>query len=58
MECAKLVGDAGSGGQSLMDARTFLAIKERQEELGAVDHNGLNYGKLNSIRPPWYLCWK
>lgn len=34
------------------------AVQERLEELGAVDQNGLNYKKLNAIRPPWYMCWK
>jgi len=58
MEMAKVVGDAGAGGQVLMDDPTFAAIKERLEELGAVDHNGLNLKKLNSIRPPWWMCWK
>ena len=39
-----------------MDALTFADIKERLEELGAVDHNGINFKKLNSIKPPWYTC--
>ncbi len=31
-------------------------FQERLEELGAVDSNGMNFKKLNAIRPPWYKC--
>lgn len=39
-----------------MDESTFLEVKERLEELGAVDHTGLNFKILNQIRPPWWAC--
>ena len=52
-----VVADAGAGGQVLMDQATFLAVKERLEELGAVDHTGLNTGRLNKLRPPMWMCW-
>lgn len=44
MEVARIVGDAGNGGQTLVDHATFLRIKDRLHELGAVDHSGLNLG--------------
>lgn len=43
-----VVGDAGSGGQVLMDHLTFAKVKERLHELGAWDADGLNYRKLAS----------
>ncbi|EFJ44638.1 hypothetical protein VOLCADRAFT_95039 [Volvox carteri f. nagariensis] len=54
MELAKMVSDMANGGQILMDETTFKSIKERMEEFGAVDQNGMNYKKLNSIQPPCY----
>ncbi|GAX74578.1 hypothetical protein CEUSTIGMA_g2027.t1 [Chlamydomonas eustigma] len=56
MQKSKVVADAGAGGQLLMDQATFLAVKERLEELGAVDHNGLNNARLNKIRAPIWIC--
>ncbi len=44
-------------GQVLMDQATFFAVKERLEELGAVDSSGLNTKRLNKLRPPKWLCW-
>ncbi len=41
-----------------MDRATFLAVHERLEELAAVDHNGLNFKKLNQLRPPWWMRWR
>ncbi|GIL91787.1 hypothetical protein Vretifemale_19327, partial [Volvox reticuliferus] len=58
MDMAKMVSDMASGGQIMIDGATFKSIKERMEEFGAVDHNGMNYKKLNSIQPPWYSCVK
>ncbi|GAX74580.1 hypothetical protein CEUSTIGMA_g2029.t1 [Chlamydomonas eustigma] len=55
MARAKVVADAGAGGQVLMDEATFLTVKERLAELGAVDENGLNLKKLHRIRP--LCCW-
>ncbi len=26
------------------------------QELGSVDHNGMNFKKLNAMQPPWYAC--
>ena len=58
------VSDAGSGGQILMDEPTFLQIKERLFELGAVDANGMNYKRLKQLRLSHnirsgfgLLCW-
>jgi hypothetical protein len=53
-----VVADAGAGGQVLMDEDTFLNVKERLEELGAVDGSGLNYAKLNAARTPSWLRWR
>eukprot|EP00955_Chlamydomonas_euryale_P089891 364499-Chlamydomonas_euryale.AAC.2 len=39
-----------------MDDATFLAVKDRLEELGAVDHTGLNTHRLTSMRVPWWRC--
>ncbi|KXZ47811.1 hypothetical protein GPECTOR_32g423 [Gonium pectorale] len=58
LDLAKMVSDAANGGQIMMDEATFADIKERLEELGAVDHNGMNFKKLNAIQPPWYSCLK
>ena len=52
------MADAGAGGQVLLEEAAFLSIKERLEELGAVDHNGLNYAKLNSVRAPFWRQWR
>ena len=42
-----------------MDGPTFECIKERMEELGAVDHNGLNLRKLSSRRKgSWWMFWR
>ncbi|GLI65643.1 hypothetical protein VaNZ11_009242 [Volvox africanus] len=56
MDLAKMVSDMANGGQIMIDEATFKNIKERMEELGAVDHNGMNFKKLNSIQLPWYSC--
>ncbi len=34
-----------------MDEETFQAIKPRLVELGAVDHNGLSFSKMNLSHP-------
>ncbi len=47
------MSDMGSGGQVLMDERTFMDIKERLRELGAVDAAGVNWKKLTSGRSVW-----
>jgi hypothetical protein len=49
-QMAKAVCDAASGGQVLMDARTFAGIKEDLHALGATDAGGLNYRRLASKR--------
>ncbi|GAX74576.1 hypothetical protein CEUSTIGMA_g2025.t1 [Chlamydomonas eustigma] len=55
---AKMICDAAAGGQSLMDQKSFLAIKERLEELGAVDHTGINTNRLLKMRrSSWLWCW-
>ena len=41
-DLAKVVSDAGNGGQILMEAVTFALVKDRMHEFGAVDHNGIN----------------
>ena len=40
MALAKLVSDAGNGGQVLMCGNTFKAVKDMGRELGCVTHNG------------------
>jgi len=41
-ERAKIVSDAANGGQVLVDASTFEAVRDRLEELGAVGSGGYN----------------
>ena len=53
VDLAKAVSDMGCGGQVLMDERTFLDIKERLRELGAVDAAGINWEKLTSGKSVW-----
>ncbi|KAG1668570.1 hypothetical protein FOA52_007304 [Chlamydomonas sp. UWO 241] len=55
MATAKLVSDAGFGGQILMDRATFLAVNHLTQELGAVDANGLDINQLHT--PSSFLCW-
>ena len=55
MEAAKTVADAGAGGQLLMDEATFESIKDRIEELSAVDHEGINLDRLNKIKPSLWV---
>eukprot|EP00798_Chlamydomonas_sp_ICE-L_P018077 gene18077-24500_t len=56
MERAKVVSDAGAGGQVLMDKRTFNGIKNHLEELGAISHTGVHY-KLSSLLPRYFaMC--
>lgn len=40
--CPAVVSDFGNGGQVLIDAATFDQVKDRLQELGAVDHYGYN----------------
>ncbi|WIA08451.1 hypothetical protein OEZ85_007888 [Tetradesmus obliquus] len=40
LEVARVVSDAGSGGQVLLDSNTFAQIKDRLEELGQVGPGG------------------
>lgn len=42
VETARIVSDAGNGGQTMVDFATFVRIKDRLHELGSVDHSGLN----------------
>jgi hypothetical protein len=37
-----VVSDLGNGGQVLIDGPTFEQIKDRVQDLGAVDHYGYN----------------
>ena len=55
MENAKTVADAGAGGQLLMDQATFDAVKDRLEELAAVDHEGLNVDQLSKMKPSLWV---
>ena len=54
----ELRNGAGQLDLAWLDQATFLAIKERMEELAAVDHKGLSLKKLNQLRPPWWMFWK
>ncbi|GAX72947.1 hypothetical protein CEUSTIGMA_g402.t1 [Chlamydomonas eustigma] len=58
LELAKIVSDAATGGQILMCSSTFAAVQNQAEELGCVNQDGMNYGKLYSLRPPWYMFWR
>ncbi|KAG1660589.1 hypothetical protein FOA52_003020 [Chlamydomonas sp. UWO 241] len=58
MESAKVIADAGAGGQVLMDEATFSIVKGRLEELAAVDAEGMNDDVLNDLRPPWWMFWR
>eukprot|EP00798_Chlamydomonas_sp_ICE-L_P013866 gene13866-19791_t len=62
MEKCKVVSDAGAGGQVILDEETFNTVKDRLLELGAVDHNGINYSMLSKSpkSSPWHICkfWK
>ncbi|WIA15920.1 hypothetical protein OEZ85_012668 [Tetradesmus obliquus] len=40
LEVARVVSDAGSGGQVLLDSVSFGLVKDRLEELGQVGHSG------------------
>ena len=53
-----MIADAGAGGQVLMDEATFRGIKERLEELAAVDHTGYNSKKLQQWSIPWWRFWR
>jgi hypothetical protein len=53
VDLGKTVSDMGCGGQVLMDEGTFLDIKERLRELGAVDAAGINWEKLTSGKSVW-----
>ncbi|GAX78738.1 hypothetical protein CEUSTIGMA_g6175.t1 [Chlamydomonas eustigma] len=55
MEAAKLVSDAGAGGQVLLDASTFLAVKDLTAELGCVTKDGLEIDGME--RPQWWKLW-
>eukprot|EP00798_Chlamydomonas_sp_ICE-L_P003421 gene3421-13466_t len=52
-ELAITLVEASSGGQVLLCERTFLCIKERLEELGAVDEEGLDFAKLQAKKTLW-----
>ena len=41
LELAKLVSDAGAGGQILMCLETFRAVKEMTGELGSINEEGV-----------------
>ena len=51
------VSDVAHGGQVLMDLRTFEAIKDRLEELGAVGPSGLDHRKMRHYGWwHWMMC--
>jgi len=45
-----VIGAAACGGQTLIGPATFAAVKDRLQELSAIDHNGLN-SRLLAARP-------
>ena len=45
-----VIGAAACGGQTLIGFTTFAAVKDRLQELSAVDHSGLN-SRLLAARP-------
>lgn len=50
-----VVSDAAAGGQVLMCSETFRSVQHMCEELGCVDHNGMNITRLNAQRAPWWI---
>ncbi|KAI8463865.1 MAG: nucleotide cyclase [Monoraphidium minutum] len=59
---AKTVSDMARGGQVLIEDGTFeAAVKDRREELGAVDHHGHDDRLLVSSKggaaARWWRCW-
>jgi hypothetical protein len=49
--CARaVISDIGNGGQILLDETTFDQIKRNLFELGTVDHNGIDFKKLLTMR--------
>jgi hypothetical protein len=46
---------AANGGQVLLEGGTFSAVRERRQELGAVDEDGLDHRKLPGSRGPWSI---
>ncbi len=55
LELAKVVSDAGSGGQILMCRETFYAIKDMTAELGAVTERDKDSAELRGgeTGSPW-----
>ena len=53
--CPTVVSDAAAGGQVLMCSETFRSVQHMCEELGCVDHNGMNITRLNAQRAPWWI---
>ncbi len=55
LELAKLVSDAGAGGQILMCSETFKAVKEMTGELGSINEEGVTEAALSSSSSciPW-----
>ena len=47
LELAKLVSDAGAGGQILMCRETFFAIKDMTAELGTITDKGEEAGPVD-----------
>ena len=55
LELAKLVSDAGAGGQILMCVETFRAVKEMVGELGSINEEGVT--ELVSSSSSSYFPW-
>ena len=55
LELAKLVSDAGAGGQILMCSETFKAVKELAGVLGSINDEGVTEAALSSSSScfPW-----
>ena len=58
LELAKLVSDAGAGGQILMCRETFYAIKDMTAELGAVTEKDKDASELRDAETgsSWLSC--
>lgn len=52
--CAAVVSDVANGGQILMDAATFAAIRNNLHRLGRVGPDGMDYQQLKK-RKEWRL---
>lgn len=56
-ELAKMIGDAGTGGQILMCSKTFHHTKDLTEDLGCMTSEGMDLELLRSDKGDWRI-WR